>query len=335
MFSIDFRAGEWDVGIIRKATAVRTVRDALMQLATHLAGDRDRKGLLILADSRISENRLREEFDQFVNILLPDIADRMQLLTTEQEAFSDLLDQLADDERARLLQETGPDGATDLRRPDLQTEVEKYLLVRWAWNQEPVTASRLADDIGASFRTIKSALSRLGPTLLQTDDKRYGIKAPNQETWNRLLATSRDSRASEYYIDISGQPRSPGSLLGRLRDWNRSDVAVGGTFGASWHFPGLDLVGSPRLDICVHAPGNRVDPLPIAKLDPGLRPTSDVHGPARLAVHYLRRTTPLFRTTSDGLPVADPIECLLDLNEAGLGRQFKQFQDNLILRGRS
>jgi hypothetical protein len=51
------------------------------------------------------------------------------------------------------------------------------------------------------------------------------------------------------------RPRSPEVLLQRLSELNRSDIAVGGVLGARHYFPGLDLVGTPRLDLVVHSTG--------------------------------------------------------------------------------
>jgi hypothetical protein len=44
-----------------------------------------------------------------------------------------------------------------------------------------------------------------------------------------------------------------------------------------------------------------------------------------LVIHALRRAESLFQPGEDGLPWADPVECLLDLHEARLESQALEF----------
>jgi hypothetical protein len=83
----------------------------------------------------------------------------------------------------------------------------------------------------------------------------------------------------------------------------------------------LDLVGAPRLDLCVHAPDDRLDLGFVSELDPALVRTADPRAPARVVIHPIRRRTPFFEARTDGVPRADIVECLLDLSEARLAVQ--------------
>ena len=76
----------------------------------------------------------------------------------------------------------------------------------------------------------------------------------------------------------------------------------------------------------MHAPSRRVDLEFVRAMDPGLAPAEPHGRPARLALHFLRRRKTFFETGGRGVPWADPVECLLDLYEAGLDVQAKQFQ---------
>jgi hypothetical protein len=114
-------------------------------------------------------------------------------------------------------------------------------------------------------------------------------------------------------------------MLRRLQRLQRDDLAVGGVWGAKHYQPGLDLAGNPRLDICLHASGKRVDWSFVEQLDPALEMTRRRDEAPTLVVHVLRRATSLFRPNADGLPWADPVECLLDLHEAHFETQAHDF----------
>ena len=66
------------------------------------------------------------------------------------------------------------------------------------------------------------------------------------------------------------------------------------------------------------------------KLDPALKRVLDPQEPATVAVHILHQAEPFYSPRSGGLAWADPLECLMDLAEAGLQRQASEFLAGLI-----
>jgi hypothetical protein len=134
------------------------------------------------------------------------------------------------------------------------------------------------------------------------------------------------------FADRSGQPESPAALLRRLGKVAPEGVAVGGVAGARHYHPGLDLVGLPRVDLSVHAPTRDVEIAFVARLDPALKQVEDPADPARLVLHFVRHANALFTPSPGGLPWSDIVECLLDLNEAGLQPQAFEFLDALTPR---
>jgi len=68
------------------------------------------------------------------------------------------------------------------------------------------------------------------------------------------------------------------------------------------------------------------------RLDPALKRVVDPSDPAVLVVHFVRHRDPLFVEGPGGLPLADPIECLLDLQESGLEAQALSFVDWIARR---
>jgi len=188
--------------------------------------------------------------------------------------------------------------------------------------------------VGCNYRTVSATVNRLGPVLRRHTNRRIELKHFPDDAWSRFVAVADKTRATMLYIDPSDQPRSPESLVQRLKRLGRGDIAVGGVLGAKRYDPDLDIVGTPRLDLCVHAPGKYVDLDFVQQLDPALERTQAPDRPARMALHFLRRETPLFDREPDGSLWADPVECLLDLYEARLESQATDFAEFLATRGR-
>jgi hypothetical protein len=113
-----------------------------------------------------------------------------------------------------------------------------------------------------------------------------------------------------------------------LRELKRSDIAVSGVLGARHYFPGLDLVGAPRLDLVVHTLRPEGSHEFLRKLDPALKPAKRGE-PARVFIHTLCRPVTLFQESGDGIVWADEVECLLDLHEARLESQALEFLERL------
>jgi hypothetical protein len=100
---------------------------------------------------------------------------------------------------------------------------------------------------------------------------------------------------------------------------------VGGVLGAKHYYQNLDLVGIPQLDLTIHSTGSRTDLTFVDQLDPALKSVEDSTAPVNLVIHFIRRHDSLFNKGPDGLNWADPVECLLDLNEARLEQQALEF----------
>jgi hypothetical protein len=170
-------------------------------------------------------------------------------------------------------------------------------------------------------------VKRLGSAVHRHPDRRIELTHVPRDEWARLFALSGEARSVMRFADRSGQPEAPAALLRRLGKAAPDGVAVGGVAGARHYHPELDLVGLPRLDLSVHAPTRDVEIGFVARLDPALKQVKDPAEPAQLVLHFVRHEDPLFTTNPGGLPWADPVECLLDLNEAGLEAQALEFLD--------
>jgi hypothetical protein len=283
------------VEIKRGLSAVRSFRDVLVQLLALLVAHPNKTGYLLLTDPRVSDLCLQQEMNGLKAAMRSDIACRLHLIVGKEGAIANMPDGLPEADRALLEQCVNARASTSsqiaLPRPDPKGEVFLVILHRWFLGQGPMTSRWLQDTVGCNYRTVSAAIGRLGPEIARHSDRRIELQRFPEEAWRRFQATAHQTRATMLYADTSNQPRSPESLVQRLGRLGREDVAVGGVIGARRHWPDLDIVGTPRLDLCVHAPGKHVDLDFVQQLDPALERTRDTHRPARLALHFIRRKT--------------------------------------------
>jgi hypothetical protein len=146
-----------------------------------------------------------------------------------------------------------------------------------------------------------------------------------RDEWARLVALADEVRGTVRFVDQSGQRRAPESLLRRLQQLQRDDIAVGGVWGAKHYHAALDLVGNPRLDVSIHSPNKAANLDFVAQLDPALARAARRAQAPSLVVHVVRRAASLFERDGSGGLWADPVECLLDLHEARLEDQALEF----------
>jgi len=313
-------------------TAARGMRDAVISLVLALAEHEKRRGYLLLVNPGLSKAFLENEFSQIKTALRADIASRLQLVVASVGKQLEDADRIPvrDVEILRNALGQTEDRRTVLPRPAKQDEVILVMLHQWLTGQGPMTSKWLEDTVGCNYRTVVSAIDGLGQVVNRRSDRSVSLRDFPEQDWGRLLSNVRRIRSTMLYADASDQPRSTQSLLQRFLNLELKDIAVGGVMGAKQYDPDLDIVGSPRLDLCVHCPDNKVDLGFVQRLDPGLERMQNPRQPARLAIHFIRRQDPLFKHGDDGFLWADPVECLLDLYHARLDQQARSFQQFLI-----
>jgi len=316
-------------------SAARSLRDALVALAMSLAEKDDLHGYLVLLSPRLSKPFLDAELDGLKAALRPDLAKRLHLVISEGGKIVEGAESIRQDDRVLVEKGIRLEDASRNALPPASKQDEVFLIMlhQWVTGQGPMTSKWLENTVGCNYRTVASAIDRLGPAVSRCSDRSVSLKYFPEQDWGRLLATMK-VRSTMRYIDESGQPRSPESLLKRLQMLERHDVGIGGVLGAMRYYEDLDIVGSPRLDLCVHCPNGTVDTEFVSRLDPALKRTRDTHNPAQLALHFIQRKEPMFDHKSDASIWADPVECLLHLYSARLDIQARGFQDFLATRGR-
>ena len=211
------------------------------------------------------------------------------------------------------------------RSSEAHHEILRILIHQWLLGKGPIAVSSLMEISGTSHPTVSRSLERFDHYLKRHSDRSVELRSFPREEWARLLAVSDEVRGTVRFADRSGQARSPDSLLRRLRQLQRQDIAVGGVLGAKHYQPSFDLVGNPRLDLSLHSGRKPADLSFVERLDPGLEKTVRRDESPTLVIHTIRRAESLFQPGEDGLPWADPVECLLDLHEARLESQALEF----------
>ena len=322
------------VEVKQHLSAARDMHDAIVTLAVTLSIRPVVRGYLLLVDPGMSKTFIEQKVKKILVALRPDISDRLNVIVSKGGEI-EWETQRIRQEDIEILNQTihrKPDLRVALQSPCKQDEVFLVILYAWIIGRGPVTSQWLQETVGCNYRTAAMAIDRIDKAIRRYSDRRISLKYFPEQDWQRLLAVVHKTRSTMLFADASGQARSSESLLRRVTKLNRKDIAVGGVTGAKNYFGDLDIVGIPRLDLCVHIPGKNVDLDFVKKLDPGLTRTSDSHQPARLALHFIRRKKSLFSSGIDSLLIADPIECLLELWGARLNEQARAFQEFLEMR---
>lgn len=304
---------------------VRDLQAALFQLALSASQDRGRKACLVTRMDRISKERLQQEWKNVQRVFSPAIASRLALVVLIEDAAWASSE---DPDLARILAHVKRAGS-QAPKPAHRFkffEVFKVLLGQWLLKRGPMTMQELMRRTGCSYPTAAEAVDRLPVT--RRSDRSVELAAFPHQSWREMLALLRVIREPMGFKDVSGRPPDFNGLLRRLTKAAPPSVALGGVHAARFWHRGFDLHGTPRIDLVVHAP---VDASFVTRADPALQPAAD---DPTIVIHPLYRAQPLFEPDPKGrLPIADPVETLLDLYELKLTDQ----ADALIrhLKGRA
>tara|TARA_R100000027_G_scaffold64353_1_gene57747 strand:+ start:2555 stop:3610 length:1056 start_codon:yes stop_codon:yes gene_type:complete len=328
----DARFGNTVLEYKRGIKDVRMLRDSLTQLAMTVGHDPMIYGILLLDEPKISADRIQGEWEGFRSIIRDEITDRLSLFpkygTEEQspELFrnSSPLDSSTIHELFHQLQRKDPKKHS--RNPDAFSTILKILLLYWFRGLGPVSSSHLGDLADCSYPTIKAAREKLEKYL--KEDPRRGVELRRfpESAWTKLLADSEDVRQTRRFV--SAAPRPALKNAEKANKLSSVQYAIGGIIGARHHFPGIDLVGEPRLDLIAFQQSDREIEKAISKIDPSLRP-AETGQTAQVVIHRLHRRESYFQEDKDGRTVTDEVECLLDLYDARLDQQAQEFLDHL------
>jgi hypothetical protein len=307
----------------------RRLRTALLEIARLATADNVHRVVLLLEEPTITESRLHEEWKGAASILRPELFARLSVMIRQSGKWNGFPNPPAPSELPLLDEiirhESSQKPASSSRSSEAHHEILRILIHHWLLGKGLLAISSLMEIAGTSHPTVSRSLERLDHCLKRHSDRSVELRIFPREEWARLVAVSDDVRHTVPFSDRSGQARSPESLLRRLRQLQRPDIAVGGVLGAKHYQPSLDLIGNPRLDLSIHSGRKAVDLSFVERLDPALERATWRDKSPTLVIHAIRRGKSLFQPGDDGLPWADPVECLLDLHEARLESQALEF----------
>lgn len=316
--------------------AIRAIRTHLMNLAYALAERAQADAYLVLVDPSVTYHRLQDEWDHARGVLRPEIIERLTVCVMDDEfGLRALPRDPAPDVRPWLFElaerEKAGAAARGKSGADFEFIVVKLLLHQWLVHRRPVTLTRLARAAGCSYPTVARILKGMGGVIERHSDRSASLRYLPRQQLEAFVARSVKARSTMRFVDRSGRPRAPESHLRRLETLRAElpELAIGGVLGARHYCPQLDIVGAPRLDLSIHAPKSPPDISFVKRIDPALALEEDPRHPPSLVIHVVRHAEALFTPRDAGLAWADPVECFLDLREAGLEAQATEFLDYL------
>lgn len=334
-FRADAILGNTVFEVVRELRDTRRFRASLLEIAKIASNDPIRRVVLVLDEPEITSDRIDDEWSGLLSILSSQIAARVALVVYRAGNL-DLRNGQLDNNEADAI-DTIVNHSTPIRNRVSRSpstaffEILRVLLIHGFRRTGPITSKEIGEQTGFSYPTISKALEKLETHLIRHSDRRVELRAFPKNAWFKLLAQSETVRSSRGFSDRSGRPRPIEVLINRLQELNRDDIAVSGILGARHYLPGIDLIGTPRLDLVVHSQKG-YDALDIVRqLDAALTPSKKGE-PSRVVVHTLVRPNSFFSLSEQGVFYADEVECLLDLQEARLESQAAEFQTRLFKR---
>lgn len=310
---------------------LRQLKAALLQLAMALGHAPGYSGALVLVDPVVTWERLGQEWEGLRRALNQDVFRRLHLVVREADAFRGIPENPVPQEQSVINEIIGNLISRRQSRPRRSSgsfyDVLRVLLVSWFRREGPLTTKRICEITGYSYPTVAQALHDLEPRLMRQSDRSVELMAFPQGDWMRFVSNSAKLRGSAVFTDRSGSPRPAEKIIERLRKVLGGNVAVGGILGARHYLPGIDLVGTPRLDVTLDGAAEATLAETIERVDPGLKPARRGE-PGSLVVHFSRLAEPLFTRKGEKL-WADEVDCLLDLHDAHLESQAQELLEHL------
>lgn len=297
-----------------RVRSTRDLRAEILNLAASAAEDRCPARLDVIAPV-ISADTVRAEWERVMPAFDDAVRRLLSLSVDEQHAASS-------------------DTSIPLAKRNYAHEMLRLLVGASLEDDGPQPLAGLIEKIGVSQTPIRAALMNLRAAELIPSTRRIEV-IPEQlsiETLSRIGALPQTLR---FRFERGAQIKSPDVLLGRARvllqdgglaEWQ--PFALSGAPVAQMDAPGLDLVGTPRLDLVAQLgrDAESFDPDLLRWLDDGLERESNVLAAAPVVVTLVRTRQVVARKL--GTPpvrCAPPMDVLLSLLDLGLRGQAIQY----------
>jgi hypothetical protein len=283
------------------------------------------RAYLIAQFPKMSPDRIGYEWNRVQTVLSSKVVGKLALIAV---AGSEII-VLPDDSQARRLagltqNALQPSGKVIDQHSTASAkffEVWKVLLRSWLANEGPLQIGALANRAGCSYPTVAKAIERMSDRReIERDTSRsVTLRAFPLETLREVMVLADTLRRPTRFVDTTGREPDPQLILRRLQLKKPRRVALSGVVAARHYDPHFDLHGLPRLDVVMHKP---IDMGWVPSVNPALHQASQHEAAPVLVVRPLMRPTADFMEIDEyDLPIADPVETLLDLYELRLNEQ--------------
>lgn len=343
-YSPDGKWANWLIEIFTSSSR-RDLRLAVLQLVYRLSQEssQDLRGMVVLVDSRISSEAVHTEMQMFRSVLRDDLFSRIDIFNglPTLEKFDHEFDapqQLQTTEFHTYLlnliqQETAPSRPYGSAPGGGKDAVLEFLILSWLRSDGGLSTADVQRHVGVSYPTAAAVIKDLESSgyIERGFNRSVELKRFPWTEWRSWSARTITSRKTVLYQStVRHLPTAESWVLIRLKKLGRDDIAVGGTLGAAKHFPMLDVVGTPRVDLVVLGEPRDMTEVDVARLDPTLERCTGNEAQASLAVHFVgRRKTSRFLSDGDIL-YADPLTCIVDMYELGLESQANEMLRHLV-----
>jgi len=312
----------------------RDLNAAVLQLATLLAKNENiDRAYLVASIGNMSGQRLDEEWDSMMAALRPDVASRLAMVGITSDMILSLPRQEDPDPELDFICDCAGQQYLKAKRERTRSQVWtpktfdvwSVLLDARMRGEGPVSIKEIARRSGCTYPTIADVLDRLHRyrEITRASNRSASFQRIPTRSLGEVVTLMDSLRPTIRFFDESGRPPDVARLIRRIVQAAPKGAALGGVIAARHHHPAFDLHGTPRVDLTVH--GER-DLTWVSKVDPALQPVPDDTKTPILVVHWLARPDARFVPgTTDDLPVADPVETLLDLFDMRLTEQAGAF----------
>lgn len=338
-YTPDGRFANWLIEVF-PGSSLRDLRLAVLQLAYRLSQDdaQDLRGMVVLVDSRIRPSSINNEMSHLRAVLRPDLVDRLVIYNGADALRSyDAPPELLTHEfhgylKSLITSETSPTRPYGTTPGSGKDAVLEFLILSWLRVDGPMSTADLQRLVGVSYPTAAAVIKELEASgeLRRGFNRSVELARFPWTEWRGWLARTVASRKTVLYRSVTNLPRPPVWAYSRLERLERDDVAVGGTLGAAIHFPKLDVVGTPRVDLVVLGEPKDLGDSEVARLDPSLERYKGKAAEAAVVVHFVgrRKTSPF--TLENNVRYADPLNCIADLYDVGLESQANEMLRHLV-----
>lgn len=330
----DFRTvdGRWVIEVKHTLLSARDFYEVLLKLVFVLDEHREiEHGVLIAHLPRMSEERLRYEWDRLQKTLRPSVAERLGLVAVAADGALALPSEpnlyrlLAIAQQVFREEQASSESQSITRKWSAKTfEVWKVLLAAWLRSEGLLPIGEIAKRSGCSRPTVDAVLELLQSKgeLVRGQNRSAGLAHLPRESLREALVLANELRLTRRFVDASGRRPDPLGLVRRLNEQKPNGVAFGGVVAARHYQPNFDLNGLPRVDVTVEREQSLIS---LTAVDPALRPVSSDERAPILVVHRSFRLDQFEAAPKSVLPFADPAEVLLDLYDLRLTEQAEEF----------